>query len=80
MSIIDIIKDDLVSGNFRLTLHARQRMDQRRVTLQDIRICAKDGEIFVDGDEFNLIGLDLEDRDLTVVCAYRHGTLIVTVK
>lgn len=80
MGTVDIIKADLINGNFRLTFHARQRMDERGVTVQDIKICAEDGELIPDGDEFKLIGLDLENQDLTVVCAYRDGTLIVTVK
>lgn len=80
MSTVDIIKADLITGNFRLTFHARQRMDERSVTVQDIKICAEDGELITDGEEFKLIGLDSDNQDLTVVCAYRNGTLIVTVK
>lgn len=80
MSTVDIIKTDLITGNFRLTYHARQRMAERGVTVQDIKLCAEDGELFSDGDEFKLIGLDSDNQDLTVICAYRDGTLIVTVK
>lgn len=80
MSTIEIVKADLESGSFRLTLHARQRMDERNVTVQDIKACAEDGVITKDGDEFKLIGLDIQNEDLTVICAYSDGTLIVTVK
>ncbi len=79
MSTLDVVRSDLISGDFKLTLHARLRMDQRGVTIHDIRTCARDGEFTCDGDKFKLVGLDTHDLELTVVCAYSHGTLIVTV-
>lgn len=80
MSTIWVVRTDLECGNFRLSLHARQRMNERNVTVQDIKICAEDGVITVDGNEFKLVGLDMHNEDLTIICAYRDGTLIVTVK
>jgi hypothetical protein len=80
MSTILVVRADLESGNFRLSLHARQRMNERNVTVQDIKICAEDGVITVDGNEFKLVGLDMHNEDLTIICAYQDGTLIVTVK
>ena len=80
MSTVAVVKADLESGHFRLTLHARQRMSQRNVTVQDIKACAEDGFFTVDGDEFILVGLDINNEDLTIICAYQDGTLIITVK
>ena len=62
------------------SLHARQRMNERNVTVQDIKICAGDGEFIADGNEIKVIGLDLNNEELTIIYAYRDGTLIVTVK
>ena len=70
----------LIQRDFRISLHARERMTERSVTVADIATCAKTGTIKYDRDgKFDVVGKDLEGDDLKVVCAFDGDVLIVTI-
>lgn len=74
------ILEDLKSGDFKLTTHARQRMNQRNVTMNDIKTCAQNAKVTVQADgTFKVEGYDEDSEELTLICAVSNGTLIVTV-
>lgn len=80
MSTKEVIKGDLLSGNYRLSYHANLRMAERTVSRKDIEVCAQDAEVMTQPDgTFLVLGLDSKNEDLTIVCAYENGTLIVTI-
>ena len=73
------IRSLLMAGDFRLTTHARQRMSERNVTRQDIRVAVEQGTIKTVGDKFEVTGLDETLDPLKVVCVFDNGVLIITV-
>lgn len=75
----DYILDSISSGEYQLTLHARQRMAQRNVTNADIKNCGATGVVTVDGEKFKVVGKDIDDCELTVICAVDNGILIITI-
>jgi Domain of unknown function (DUF4258) len=75
-----LVLEDLASGNFRLTRHAIERMGQRTVTRADIRNVGGTGTVKPGDDgKLKVTGVDLDGDELTVVCVYESGTLIITV-
>lgn len=77
--LLELVRAEIVSNNFRLTSHARLRMDERNVTRKDIIECVRSGLGFTEGDKFNFVGYDSEGIKLKVVCAYIESILIITV-
>lgn len=75
------IKNDLRSGSFELTQHALKRMRERGVRRTDIINLGFN--LFRSLDQENgkvkLEGLDCDGEELTVVCVYDLGTLVITV-
>ena len=70
----------LMQGDFKISNHARKRMYERNVLLDDIICCAKtilsiqqlDGKYVVKGH-------DRYDDKLTIICAWDGNTLIITL-
>jgi hypothetical protein len=80
-SDLDRIIRDLISGNFRLTKHAKERMEERRVSREDIRCCAQTVKKTKDqGDgKYQVVGKDFDGDDLKVVAAWDGETVVITV-
>lgn len=76
----EVIRDDLISGNYRRSTHFRKdRANQRNITRLDIKECAETAFIKKgDADTYLVMGTDADGDDLTLVCAYDEGTLIIT--
>ncbi len=80
MSSAQLVLEDLASGNFRLTRHALERMAERSVTRADIRNVGMMGVAKPAEDgKLRVRGVDLDGEELTLVCVYEDGTLIITV-
>jgi hypothetical protein len=80
VSSASLVLEDLASGNFRLTRHAIERMGQRTVTRADICNVGRTGAARpADGGKVKVTGEDLDGDELTLVCVYDGGTLIITV-
>jgi hypothetical protein len=74
------LRYDLASGNFRLTRHALERMAERTVSKADIRKVGSTGVVKLAEDgKFKVTGVDLDGDELSLICVYDHGTLIITV-
>jgi hypothetical protein len=76
------IKRNLSEGNFRLSVHAASRIEERYVFEADIKSCgrtAKKVEFQPADDTWKVVGKDLDGFKLTVICSVRSGMLIVTV-
>lgn len=70
---------EILANNFRLTNHARLRMNERNVTRQDIVECVSNGLGFAEDDTFKFIGYDSDGIKLKVICTYIGTALIITV-
>lgn len=58
---LDLVRSEILSNNFRLTNHARLRMNERNVTRQDIIECVRNGLGFTEEeDKFKFVGYDSE--------------------
>lgn len=79
MNKLKVIRQDIIEGEYRLTVHAHKRMSERNITHSDIVECAQNGVISEHGEKYNIDGQDEYGQDLTVVCAYKDGVLIITV-
>ena len=74
------ILDRLRDGDYRVTLHAKQRMAERNVSHGDIQACGKNGVASpqVDG-KIKVMGSDLDGEELFLICVKENGVLIITV-
>lgn len=76
----DVILDDLRSGTFLITAHARKRMHERGAAKADIVECGNTGTVTPQEDgKYKVTGCDVDGDALTVICAYDDGTLVVTL-
>lgn len=76
------LKLRISQGHFKLTVHAAIRMQERCIFEADIRRCGQSATKIVhqsDKDTWKVVGKDLDDNSLTVICAVREGVIIVTV-
>jgi hypothetical protein len=77
-----IILSCLARGEFRLSLHALDRADERIVTEGDIVQVGKTARRCVfqpDRGTWRVDGKDLDGERLTVICTLEDGVLVVTV-
>ncbi|MFC2075364.1 DUF4258 domain-containing protein [Bdellovibrionota bacterium] len=78
-----LIKEKLGLGKFRLTLHAMIRTEERFVTFADIKQCGKTAkkiENQKEKDTWKVVGKDLDNRKLTVICDVENKEVfIVTI-
>jgi hypothetical protein len=77
----EAIRTSLVSGRYRVTLHARQRMGERIISDSDISHCASVATRVNEQDDgkFRVTGPDLDGDELTLICAWDGETVIVTL-
>jgi hypothetical protein len=77
----DRILRELQPGDFRLTLHAQERMAERQVTTRDIRECARTSKEVTEQDDskFKVSGFDLDGEALNIICVWDGETLVITV-
>ena len=79
--LIKQILEDLRLNHFAITDHAFLRMSQRGVVRRDIQsvgtYCAN-WELQTNG-RFKITGIDTEGDELTLICIYDRGTLVVTL-
>ncbi len=74
--VLDCLRD----GDYRITLHAKQRMAERNVSYADIRSCSETGTITLGPDgKIKIVGSDIEGEELTLICAEEDSVLIITV-
>lgn len=76
------VKVRLARGEFKLSIHAVERMAQRLVFESDIKACGrtcKKIEYQESKKSWKVIGKDLDGYKLTVICSVKDGVLIVTV-
>jgi len=78
---MDLIINNLKSGDFVLTVHAQERMNLRGVVFQDIIQVGHTAKTVkeIGNGKYEVDGLDIDECRLIVICAYHHKTLIVTV-
>lgn len=70
----------LGSRNYRVSLHARQRMAERNITHADIRNCAITGKMILEEHhKIRIKGFDIDGHELTIICVEEDGLLIITV-
>lgn len=79
MSSKDIVKEDLISGEYRMTAHAIERMNERKITKADISECAATGTFKMFDGKFEVVGFDMFGEKMKIICAYKNGVLIITV-
>ncbi len=80
MSSESALLHDLASGDFRLTRHALERMAERTVSKADIRNVGATGVVkLAENGKFKVTGGDLDGDELSLICVYEYGTLIITV-
>lgn len=81
LPFIDLILRDLCCNNFEVSSHALKRMKQRNIRRQDLVYLGSEYLKYEKQNEnkYRIIGFDIDDCDLEVVCVYELGTLIVTV-
>jgi hypothetical protein len=76
------IKQRLASGQFKISVHASIRMQERFVLEADIKSCgatARKIEYQADLKTWKVIGKDLDGEKITVICSVKNQLLIVTV-
>lgn len=72
----------LATGEFRLSVHALIRSDERLVSERDIRACGRTARRVAwqpEPETWKVVGKDEHGDQLTVICAVRSGVLVVTV-
>lgn len=77
----DRILFELRVGSFRLTRHAKERMDERGVTPSDIRRCAETVRSVEEQDNGKhlITGRDISGDELQVVAVWDGETVVITV-
>ena len=76
------IRECLMEGRFRLSIHASERGRQRIVTEEDIKRCGKPAKSIKFQSRhktWRVIGKDCDGEKLNVICAVHEMLLIVTV-
>ncbi len=76
------LKQKLGAGEFRLSIHAAMRCDDRFLTERDIMACGKTATrvVFQPGKEnWKVVGKDIDNLKLTVICDVRDHVIIVTL-
>ncbi len=76
------ILDALKAGNFFLSVHAAQRMQQRSITMADIQACgfnAKSCHYQPQYGTWRVEGKDLDGDILTVICGIDEAVVGVTL-
>jgi len=67
-------------GQFTLSRHARQRMQERLVTHEDLFALGRTGHCSVtEGGRWTIIGQDLSGDSLTAIVAWKAGVFVVTL-
>jgi hypothetical protein len=82
VSIEKKILDALSSGEFLLSMHAVNRMNQRSITAADIRSCgcsARSCKYQWRQGTWRIEGEDLDREPITVVCGLEQAVIIVTI-
>jgi len=71
----------LIKGEFRWSVHATLRAQERFVSELDIRCCARKGKAIFQPDRgtWKVSGQDEHGEKLIVICKYVAEVLIVTV-
>ena len=80
--LVQFIKTSLSQGKFRLSIHAAERLEERFVTLADIKHCGKTAKTIVfqeDKETWKVIGKDLGGKKFTVICDLDEEIVVVTV-
>lgn len=71
---------DLLQGDYEISLHARDRMLERRITHDDIYSCAKTvSSIQQHEGKYRIKGYDAFGGGLTIICVWNANTLIITL-
>ena len=72
---------DLSSGNFRFSIHATQRTNDRRISRVDIQRAAQDcKDVWTDDTEVvHVVGPDECGDEIEVRAAYDGGTVVITI-
>lgn len=75
------ILHELRTGLFRITRHAKERMDERGITPSDIRRCAEIASSIHEQEngKYLITGRDLSGDKLRVVAVWDGETLVITV-
>jgi hypothetical protein len=83
MSVTEkVILNALETGNFRLSVHAVSRMNQRTLTAADIISCGQTAKCCIyqaQHGTWRIDGKDLDGEILTAICAVDNGVVIVTI-
>lgn len=81
-AVVDIVRTAAVQYRFELSRHAREQMNKRNVSTEDVRHVLSSADIAAPGKtstKWEIAGVDLDGEPLTVVVAIVDpGVLIVT--
>ena len=69
----------LSRGKYKVTLHAKQRMAERKITHADIKHCALTGYAKLFEDKIKVTGLDCDSESMTLICVNGNGVILITV-
>ena len=81
--ILSKIRDQAITSNLRLTLHAQQEMVEEDIKIADIYAALANGHILENYHEHQrgacclLTGKDSRKRDIHIVCTTSQPTLII---
>ena len=71
---------DLKQGNYHLSLHAIERMDERNITRGDILSCSNNLiSIQLLNGKYRVRGFDTSGESITIICIWNGNTLIITL-
>jgi hypothetical protein len=76
------LKQKLAAGDFRLSIHAAMRCNERYLTEHDIMACGKTATRVVfqpSKENWKVVGKDIDNLKLTVICDVRDHLIIVTL-
>lgn len=69
----------LKAGKYLVTLHAKQRMASRKISHADIKNCGATGSVIESEGKIKVTGLDCDSEELSIICVYEDGIIIITV-
>jgi len=69
----------LKNGKYEVTLHAKQRMALRNVSHADVRNCGRTGTAIENDEKIKVTGLDCDQEELSLICVYEDGVILITV-
>jgi hypothetical protein len=70
-----------VTGQFFVSIHGRERQDQRSAQRADIRQALRTASsaLLQENGRWRVEGVDLDEDDLTLIVVFEDGVVVITV-